>query len=330
MHGQSATPTALPPYNPSNLVQPLDLHGGIATAPTTPTAPTTSTTDVTIGDAPPAFLGRGLASVNLAISEIDFVDAAGRSKLVANYAAPLVVDLLEYQDGSGASVGRTDVNTLQTYQQVRFVIDTAASNVVYAGGFSAPLNFVTDSDSSSSHAGRTTSTTYLGAGRVAITQSGSFTIGGGASELVNADFNLMESLRSSIDSERRDGNDDNSAVQGGFGLAVRPTMFVAANSNEGSITGTVVSDDGRPVSNAVVVAFGQGQVGNSVATNSSGNFLLHTLAAGSYRLDVYNHYTNSAGATFSSEGSSSDRNRVRGQTIIVSPGQTANAGIIRD
>ncbi len=320
MHGQSATPTALTPYNPQNIVQPFDTHGGIATA------------EVAVGDAPPAFFGIGLARVNLAISEIDFVDATGQTQVVAKYTAPLIVDLLQYQDGTGASVGRTDVKNLQTYPQVRFVVDTVASSVLYTGGLSAPLNFVTGNDSSSSHAGRATSTTNLGAGRVAITQTGSFTIGSGVSELVNADFNLMESLTPpSIGSNRGDDQHGNSESHGSLGLAVRPTMFVAASSNEGMIAGTVVNDDGRPVSNAVVVAVGQGnRVGNTVATDASGNFLLHTLVAGEYRLDVYNQYTNSAGANFSSEGSSSDHNRLKGQTITVSPGQTTNAGTIQD
>ena len=296
--------------------------------------------DVDVGDAPPAFFGSGLASVNLAISEIDVVDSRGNSLVVAKYGVPFVVDLLQFQNGSGDSVGQASVNNLQTYQQVRFVINTAASSVLYTGGLSAPLNFVTDSDSSSSHAGRTTSTTYLGAGRVAITQSGSFTIGSGANELLNVDFNLMESLtppsigsgRGNHDSNGDGNGNGNGNWNGSLGLAVRPTLFVAANSNEGMISGTVVNDRGQPVSNAVVVAVSQGtQVGNTVATDASGNFLLHTLAAGTYRLDVYNQYTNSAGANFSSRGSSSDNNnRLKGPTITVTPGQTSNAGTIRD
>ncbi|HEX5274736.1 MAG TPA: carboxypeptidase regulatory-like domain-containing protein [Candidatus Rubrimentiphilum sp.] len=316
MHGQSATPTALPPYNPQNIVQPFDTHGGIATM------------DVAVGDAPPAFFGSALAGVNLAISEIDVVDASGNSLVVAKYTTPLIVNLLQFQDGSGDSVGTASVNNLQTYQQVRFVVDTAASTVLYTGGLSAPLNFVTNSDSSSSHAGALTSTSYLDAGHVAITQSGSFTIGSGASELVNADFNLMESLTPpSIGWGRGNGGSWNSSL----GLTVRPTVFVAVSSNESMISGTVVNDEGRPVSNAVVVAVGRtGQVGNTVATDSSGNFLLHTLAAGTYRLDVYNQYTNSAGSNFSSRHSSSDTDRLRGPTITVSPGQTFNAGTITD
>lgn len=284
--------------------------------------------DVAVGDAPPAFFGSGLARVNLAISEIDVTDASGNSQVVAKYSTPLIVDLLQYQDGSGDNVGEASVNTLQTYQQIRFVIDAGASSALYTGGLSAPLNFVTDSDSSSAHAGQATSTSYLGAGRVAITENGSFTIGSSPTEIVNVDFNLMESLTPpSIGWSDGDRHHSSS----GPGLAVRPTLFVAASSNEGMISGTVVNQHGTPVSNAVIVAVGtSGQVGNTVATDASGNFLLHTLAAGTYRLDVYNEYTNSAGANFSAVGSSSDRERVKEMTITISPGQTANAGIIQD
>ncbi len=289
--------------------------------------------DVAVGDAPPAFFGSGLARVNLAISEIDVVDAAGNSQVVAKYTTPFIVDLLQFQNGSGDDVGTASVNNLQTYQQVRFVVNTAASSVLYTGGLSAPLNFVTDNDRSSSHAGKATSTSYLSGGLVAITQNGSFTIGSGASELLNVDFNLMESLTPpSIGWGRGDDNHGNSGSHNSLSLAVRPTLFVAANSNEGMISGTLVNNDGTPVSNAVVVAAGPGnQVGNTVATDASGNFLLHTLAAGTYSLDVYNQYTNSAGESFSSRGSSSDRSRLKGATTVtVSPGQTSNAGTIRD
>src|SRR5581483_735016 len=154
------------------------------------------------------------------------------------------------------------------------------------------------------------------------------TIGSSPSEIVNVDFNLMESLTPpSIGWSDGDHHRSNS----GPGLSVRPTLFVAASSNEGMISGTVVNQNGTPVSNAVVVAVGQGnQVGNTVATDASGNFLLHTLASGTYRLDVYNHYTNSAGENFSAQGASSDHNRLKTLTITVGPGQTANAGTIAD
>lgn len=318
MHGQSTTPS-LPPYT-QNIVQPFDTSGGI------------SNMAVRVGDAAPAFFGNRLSGINLAFSEIDAVDSAGHNVVVGQYSTPLIVNLLKYQDGLGANVGQTQVSQ-KTYQQIRFVIDTSASSVLYTGGASAGLRFVRNNDHSSANAGGATSTTSLGHGRVAITVSQPFAIGSTASELVNVDFNLMESLTPpSIDTNRGQGNNLASDTHGGLALAVRPTLFVAANSNGGQITGTVVNSRGNGVSNAVVVAVDQnGQVGNTVATDASGNFLLHTLAAGTYRLDIYNNYTNSAGANFSSEGSSSDRSRLKGSTTVtVSPGQVTDAGTITD
>jgi len=310
MHGQSAAPPLAANVG-SPGIKPFDLYGGIASM------------VVQVGDAAPAFFGNRLAGINLAISEIDAVDNSGHSLVVGQYAAPLIVNLLQYQDGLGDSVGQTPVSQ-QTFQQIRFVVDVSASSVLYTGGASAPLRFVSDDDSSSAHAGRATSTTALGHGFVAITVNRSFTIGSNVSELVNVDFNLLESLTP-------EDHHNDSETHDGLALNVRPALFVAANSDAGQITGTVVNDRGRPVSNAVVVAVGQdNQVGNTIATDASGNFRLHTLAAGTYRLDIYNEYTNSAGAGFSSEGSSSDRDRLRGPTVTVSPGQITDTGTITD
>ncbi len=302
--------------------------------------------NVAVGDAAPAFFGNRLSGINLAISEIDAVDSTGHSLVVGQYSTPLIVNLLQYQDGDVDNVGQTQVSQ-KVYQRVRFVIDVSASSVLYTGGASAPLRFVTGGDNASgdnwsgdnsshdnspANAGKATSTTELGHGRVAITVTRPFTIGSTASELVNVDFNLMESLTPpSIDTDRGQGNHIESDTHGGLALTVRPTLFVAADANSGRISGTVVNSHGRPVSNAVVVAVDQsGEVGNTVATDESGNFRLHTLTAGTYRLEIYNQYTNSAGADISSEGSSSERNRLKGPTITVSPGQVTDAGTITD
>jgi len=319
MHGQSAATPGLPPV-PSQIVRPFDTSGGIATI------------NVALGDAAPSFFGNRLTGINVAISEIDVVDNAGRSQVVATYSSPLMINLLQYQDGLGTSIGQASVNQL-LYQQVRLVVDVGASSVLYTGGAVAPLRFVTDRDQSSAGAGSATSTTVLDSGHVAITDSRPFSIGSTINELVNVDFNLMESLTPpSIDTGRGQGNRLQSDKHGGLALAVRPTLFVAANASGGQITGTILNSHGRPVSNAVVAAVDDsGRVGNTIATDASGKFLLHTLAAGTYSLDVYNEYTNSAGAELSSEGSSSDHKRLKGlTTVTVSPGQSTNAGIITD
>lgn len=285
--------------------------------------------DVEVGDAPPAFFGPNLNAINVAISEIDVVDGSGRNQVVAQYTTPMLVNLLAYQNGAGDSVGQASVDT-QTYQDIRFVVDVGGSGVLFNGGISAPLNFVTDSDSSSAHAGKATNVSWVDTRHIAITVNEPFSIGMSADELVNVDFNLLESLTPpSIGSERGNGNGRNDSNS--LGLRVRPALFVAANSNSGEITGTVVNENGRPVQNAIVVAINSnGQVGNTVATDNNGNFLLHTLQAGSYRLTIYNQYRNSAGASLQSQGASSDEDSLRGPTVLVSPGQNTNAGAITD
>lgn len=322
MHGQSSTPALLASNNPPNVITPFDTHGGIATS-------------YQIGDAAPTLSGKQLAHFNLAIREVDVTDASGRSQVVASYDNPLIVDVLQYQGGSGATVGQGTSNQ-RTYGQIRFVIDPAASQAVYTDNSRASLNFAYGRETSSdSNAGRSTRTTPAGRGLVAITNTQDFTIGASASELVNIDFNLLESLST--------GNDTGGGISGGIrpfdtsgGIAnssilVRPTLFVAGNSDSGHITGTVVGSNGNGVSGAVVVAIGSGgNVGNTVATDASGGFDLHTLPADTYRIQIYNSYTNAAGAHSSAKGSASKRDVIFGPTITVGPGQTTSAGSITD
>lgn len=285
--------------------------------------------DVQMGDAPPAFFGNNLVSINLAISEIDVVDSSGSDVVVAQYNSPMIVNLLNYQNGAGESIGQASVNT-QTYQTIRFVVDIADSGVLFNGGILAPLNFVTDSDSSSSHAGKATSITPAGPGRLAIIVREPFSIGTSADELVNVDFNLLESLAPpSMNADR--GNGNHNGFNPNLGLRVRPALFVAGNANGGEISGSIVNQKGRGVFGAVVVAVDQnGKVGNTVGTDSNGNFLLHTLQAGRYQLVVYNNYTNSAGATLEAKFESSDQDSMTGPTVVVTPGQNTTVGAIAD
>jgi len=303
MHGQSATPALLASNGDSNVVRPFDTHGGIAT--------------YQMGDAAPTLSGKQLAHFNLAIREVDVTDAAGRSQVVAQYDRPLIVDVLQYQDGSGANIGHASISQ-QSYGSIRFVIDAAASQAVYTDNSTASLTFQYGRQTSSdARAGASTLTTPAGNGLVAIKNTQSFAIGSSASELVNVDFNLFESLA---------GTNDTSG-----GISVRPALFVAGNSNSGHIGGTVDGSNGNPVNNATVVAIGSsGNVGNTVATDASGRFDLHTLPADTYRIQIYNSYTNAAGAHFASKGGTSTRDVIFGPTITVGPGQNANAGTITD
>jgi hypothetical protein len=206
---------------------------------------------------------------------------------------------------------------------------------VYADNSTASLNFAYGRDTSSdARAGRSTRTTPAGSGLVAITATQNFTVGASAAELVNIDFNLFESLSTGNDSGDFHANDTGGGISPtdtSGGIAVRPTLFVAGSSNSGHITGTVVGSNGNGVSNAAVVAIGSsGDVGNTVATDASGKFDLHTLPAGTYRIQIYNSYTNAAGAHSSAKGSASNRDVIFGPTITVGPGQSTSAGTITD
>ena len=304
MHGQSSTPALLASSDNPSVITPFDTHGGIATS-------------YQVGDAAPVLSGKQLAHFNLAIREVDVTDASGHSQVVAQYDRPLIVDVLQYQGGSGANVGQAN-NTQRSFGRIRFVIDAAASQAIYTDNSIASLNFAYGRDTSSdARAGKSTLTTPAGPGLVAITNFQSFTIGSSASELVKVDFNLFESLASTNDT--------------GGGISVRPALFVAGNANAGQITGTVVGSNGNPVGNATVVAIGSaGNVGNTVATDASGGFNLHTLPADTYQIQIYNSYTNAAGAHFASKGGTSTRDVIFGPTITVGPGQSTSAGTITD
>jgi hypothetical protein len=324
-HGMQSIPMTDASSGNQGGIQPFDAHGGI---------PTSSVT-VTMQDAAPVISGKQLAHFNVAIREIDVTDSKGRTQVVAQYSTPLVVDVLKYQSGTGANVGQTVV-TDQTYRQIRFLVDIAASQAIFTDNSVAPLTFISRRDTASdARAGKSTVTVPVGGGLVSISDTRQFTIGANASELVTVDFNLFESLApaggSDVDASNAHGGIPTTSSGLSGGLTVRPTLFVAANSSAGQLTGRVVNQNGDPVSGAVVVAVGQGNtVGNSAATDASGNFELHALAAGSYRLDVYNQYTNAAGAQFTSHGATSEQDVIRGPNITVTPGLTSSTGTVTD
>jgi hypothetical protein len=85
-----------------------------------------------------------------------------------------------------------------------------------------------------------------------------------------------------------------------------------------------------PVAGATVVAFAEdGTPGNSALTDASGAFSMHSLLSGAYTLQIYNTYTNAAGANYASTGATSG-SVVSGPGILVDPGLPTFAGTITD
>lgn len=290
--------TASPPLadGSSSGIHPFDTHGGISSS-------------YELGDAAPFVSGAQLIHLNLGIREIDVTDAFGHVQVVGSYSSPFVVDVLQYQDGSGATVGSGIASTFG-YKQISFVLDPNSSRAIFADGTIARLQFE-NGNPSESGAGVTSDTEISnGRGQVTVTDTRPFTLGAG--DALNIDFNAFESL----------GKHD-----GGV-LHIRPVLFSAVNSNAGRISGQLINFNGAPViGGTVLAADSHGGISGSAVTDGTGTFDLHTLAAGTYQLVIYNHYTNAGGAEFKAQGASSDRHSFNGPTVIVTPGKTTSATV---
>jgi hypothetical protein len=265
---------------------------------------------VSIGDVPMPN-GSGVKAVNIGIDKIMVTDAYGNVSTVAQYSTPQVVNVMAYQGGDTTPIGQGNV-AQTTYASMTIVVDTASSGLVGSNGATRQLSFVNESTNSTSGFGTTTSTMGYGSGAVAITFNRAFAVYGSSVNL-DVDFNVMESV---IPSARNS--------------IVRPSLSVAQTGFEGSIAGNVQNAWGDAVTNAVVVATGSdGSVTGTGFTDQNGNFLLHTLVAGSYSLTLYNQYVSAAGWSINSANSTSNA-VVNGPTTRVTPGQTAQVGTIAD
>lgn len=302
------------PNQPSQrILKPLDTQGGQP-------GPMT----ISLGDAAPVLNnGATVQHLYLGIKEIDVTNAAGQSSVLASYPLPLEVDVTQFQNGNGSSVAAGLVQ-YQQFSQIRFLIDTGASSIVYGTSTytrTAPIDFLTGvSTMSSADAGASTSTQWVNPNTVAVTSSEPYSIGGllpigGAGSQVHVDFNAFESV----------------AAVGGT-IVANPALFVAGDGAMGSIQGEVVDANGSPVSGATVVAVSSnGAVGNTTLTGSDGSFLLHTLTTGTYQLVIYNAYTTASGAKFTSNDATNSASEVAGPgNVTVTAGQTTQVGSISD
>lgn len=290
---------------PSSHVRPLDTLGG---------GPLLSALNILLCDAAPQLGGKTLSHLYLGVWRID-VTSNGQTGTLASFASPNVIDVLAYQGGSSTQVGSNNVAT-QQYNQLTFVVDLASSKAVFTDGSSSALGFLTNTATrSTANAGASTTTIADGPNAVDIISNQAFTVPAGQPQSVRVDFNAFESL----------------AMQSGT-LVTNPVLFLATASSVGQIQGTVVNKFGSPVRNATVVATdSNGVVGNTTLTDSNGQFSMSTVNAATYRLTVYNIYTNAAGQQYQASGQSNNGwSGVYGPSITVTGGSTASAGSIAD
>ena len=306
-HGQTG-PNAIP-QGKTREIRPQDTLGGIGGK---------SMLTVTLGDAAPALGGKQVDSINLGVLEIDAVKN-GQVTVLASYSTPKIVDVLAHQDDAGEAVADSAVSS-SSYDSLRVVVDIASSAVQVGPSWNLqtlPLNFLTNTSTASSvAAGVTTTTVADGPTAVDMVVTQPFSIPADQSQTVRLDFNAFESL----------------ALVGGT-LLSRPALFVAPTGDLGVVRGHIQTSAGDAVKHAAVVAVASdGSIGNTGFTNANGNFVVGTLRSGTYRLMIYNTYTNATGAQFSATAPSpvNSQQILTGPSVTVTGGQTTYTDTIAD
>ncbi len=265
---------------------------------------------VVLTDAPPSIGTMTPSEIDLGVTGVSVV-SNGTVVPIAQYSQPVVVNILQYQD-SAAPIGIGQYFQ-GTYQQVQFTFDIASSKIV-ANSTSYPIEFENSTALSSAGAGATT-TTSVANGQATVTVNGNFLEGSNPAASIEADFNALESFAQTSTGE----------------IVSRPTVFAVPYDQAGMIAGTVVNAAGSPVTNATIVALdANGHVANTTSTDSTGAFSMHTLAAGTYQLTIYNAYTTASGESESASGNSNTSASVAGPSVAVTAGQTTQVAPIKD
>ncbi len=262
--------------------------------------------------------GSKIQAINLGIDQILATDAYGNVTTVAQYTSPQVVNVLAYQGGNTIPIADGNVaNTL--YASLTIVVDTATSNYITGGGVTKALTFNTNAASRSTSGFGTGTMTTAGPlpGTVAITYSQPFSVAGSTMNL-DVDYNALESM-----------NPTSAAIANTN--TARPSLSVAQEGYDGSISGVVQNTAGTAVANAVVAAVdGNGNTDATGVTDANGNFLLHTLNGGTYTLEVFNQYVTAAGWNVNAQNSTGGSGAIQGPSATVTPSQTNNIGVVQD
>lgn len=267
------------PSTADSLRMPLDVLGS---------APSVRPLNIALFDAPLVH-GQGV-KVNIALDGIQLLAGGGSAIPFTSNQSAQVINLIDLQDHSLDFKGQAPAGT---YSGVRFVINTAGSNVTI-GNYTIPIMWGTPGH-------------VVTGSIVAVDFKVPFAIppigngnplGKGPTSLA-LDFNVMQSVRFA-----------NGAIY------VQPSVSGAAAAAQ--ISGKVANKAGKPVSGAAVLATDVlGNVVNVTATRADGSYVIHALPAGFYTVAVRNSYVTKSGETFTASGN--DANYAPSQGIVLSP-----------
>jgi hypothetical protein len=264
-------------------------------------------------DAPFQTTGGTVTAVNIAVAKVELIGSGGIQTLVT-FSPSQQINLLNYQ-ATALQLGTGQIPA-GTYQQLRFVLDTSqASNTsVVINGATYDLSI--PSATGIGFGGNSSTDTGDGVGTSGIKVNVSFTARAGQTYGFLIDFNAAESIVST----------------GGGNYLMKPVLVATAQSVSGTISGTVKNNAGGAVSGAEVVAMQGGTAINSGVTDTSGNFTINALPAGSYTLVVNNTWTSQAGASETATGYdlAVGASLTVSGSVTVTAGQSTSAGTITD
>lgn len=305
--GTVGTTPAGQPAARSTTIRPMDTIGGIG-----------GNFSIMLMDAPPVINSSQLDHIYLAVTRIDSIKN-GSAQTILSFNQPRIVDVLAHQADAGENLGSV-LGATTSYDGLNLVVDATRSYAT-AGTKSYSLLFTSASTYSTVGAGAATTTQGEGGTLVRMSVTQPYAIANAGNDGVQIDFNAYESL----------------AALNGNALLARPTLFVTGKATEGRIKGVVVNASGAPVAGATVVAFGaDSKAGNVVSTAQDGSFLLHTLAAGTYHLKIYNDYVTAVGAEhFAANATAAQAPGGRfapqdGPVVTVTSGTVTDSGTIAD
>jgi len=263
-------------------------------------------------DGPFRTSGGTVTAVNIAIAKVEAIGSDGGIQTLATFSPAQQVNLLNYVT-SPLSLGTATIPA-GTYKQLRFVLDTSSANntSVVVNGTTYPLSI--PSATSAGFGGNSSTDSGEGQGTSGIKVNVNLTADAGQSYGFLIDFNAAESIVS--------------AGASGQWL-MKPVLVAAAQAMAGSVSGTVKNNAGAAVANAEVLAQQNGTTVNAGVTDSSGNFQINALPAGSYTLLVKNAWTNQAGEAQTATGADGTAD-VTGPAVTVTAGQTTSGVAIAD
>jgi hypothetical protein len=244
--------------------------------------PQTAMFSASLMDGPFRTSGGTVSAVTVTISKVQLIGTGGM-QTIATFTPSQTVNLLNYQTTAFA-LGSAALPAGH-YQQVRFLLDMSqASNTsVTVNGTTNPLSI--PSATAIGFGGNTSTDNGDGVGTSGIKVNINVDAQGGFTYAFVIDFNAAESI-----------------VQANGQWLMKPVLVATAQATSGAISGTVKNAAGAAVSGAEVVAQQGGTTINSGETDTSGNFQINALPAGSYTIIVNNVWTSQAGQSETATG----------------------------